>query len=152
MHYVLVQIPLLPLFLRRNKGDRLNVAAFGEVFKSGRGMDPPESVREEFRDREKTSPDVQGVTILHIACKSISPEIVGMLVMKRKADINACDGKGYIPLHLAAMYESIQVVKKLVEFSADVSLKEDGKDAADLARVNDETEIEEFLKSKRCSP
>ena len=50
------------------------------------------------------------------------------------------------------MYESIQVVKKLVEFSADVSLKEDGKDAADLARVNDETEIEEFLKSKRCSP
>lgn len=75
-----------------------------------------------------------------------------MLVMKCKADINACDGEGYTPLHLAAMYESIQVVKKLVEFSADVSLKVDGKDAADLARVNDETEIEEFLKSKRCSP
>ena len=27
-----------------------------------------------------------------------------------------------------------------------------GKDAADVARTNEETEIEEFLKSKRSSP
>ena len=47
------------------------------------------------------------------------------------------------------MYGNIQVVKKLVETNADVNLKVDGKDAADLARMNKETEIEEYLKPKR---
>ena len=43
------------------------------------------------------------------------------------ADLNARDGEGYTPLHLAAMYGSIQVVKKLVELNADVNLKVDRK-------------------------
>ena len=50
-HYVLVQKALLPLFLRRAKGGRLNVAAFGKVLKSGRGKNPPESVRVEIREK-----------------------------------------------------------------------------------------------------
>ena len=151
-HYVLVKKALLPLFLRRTNGGSLNVATFGQVLKSGRRRSPPESVREEMREMEKTFPDVQGVTILHVACKSAIPEIVDMLAMKCKEDVNACDGEGYTPLHLAAMHGSIQVVKKLVELNADINLKVDGKDAADLARMNEETEIEEFLKSKRSSP
>ncbi|XP_022805988.1 ankyrin-1-like [Stylophora pistillata] len=53
------------------------------------------------------------------------------------------------PLHLAAINGNIPVVKKLVEFNADIDLKVDGKDAADLAQMNEETEIEEYLKSRR---
>ena len=43
------------------------------------------------------------------------------------ADLNAGNGEGYTPLNLAAMYGSIQVVKKLVELNADVNLKVDRK-------------------------
>ena len=96
-------------------------------------------------------PDTQSRTVLHVASKSASLEIVDLLV-KYKADINAIDMDGFTPLHLAAMYGNIQVVKKLVETNADVNLKVDGKDAADLARMNEETEIEEYLKSKRSLP
>ena len=95
-----------------------------------------------------TFPDTQSQTVLHIASKSASLEIVDLLV-KHKADINANDADGFTPLHLAAMHGNIQVVKKLVENNADVNLKVDGKDAADLARINEETEIEEYLKPKR---
>ena len=47
------------------------------------------------------------------------------------------------------MHGSIQLVKKLVELNADVNLKVDRKGAADMARMNEETEIEESLKSRR---
>ena len=151
-NYVLVQRARLPLFMRQANGSSLDVADFGEVLKSGWGMDPPESVREEIRDMEKTLPDMQGVTILRFACKSASLEIVNELVVKCKSDMNACDGESYTTLHLVAMHGTIQVVKKLVELNADVNLKVDGNDAADLAHMNEETEIEEFLKSKRSSP
>ena len=98
-----------------------------------------------------TFPDTQSQTVLHIASKSASLEIVDLLV-KHKADINANDADGFTPLHLAAMHGNIQVVKKLVENNADVNLKVDGKDAADLARMSEKTEIEEYLKSKRSLP
>ncbi|PFX28594.1 hypothetical protein AWC38_SpisGene6672 [Stylophora pistillata] len=132
-NYVLVQRALLFLFMRRAKGSSLEVTAFEKVLKSGWGMDPPVRVREEIREIEKTFPDMQGVTILHFAYKSASRETVNELVVKGKAHINTCDGEGYSPLHLAAMYGTSQVVKKLVELNADVNLKVDGRDAADLA-------------------
>ena len=74
------------------------------------------------------------------------------MLVKHKADINANDADGFTPLLLAAMYGNIQVVKKLVELDADVNLKVVGKDAADLAQMNEETEIEEYLKPKRSLP
>ena len=150
-HYVLVNKALLPLFLRRTKGGSLDVADFGRVLKSGWGKDPPEDIRKSIREMDSTFPDTQSRTVLHVASKSASLEIVDLLV-KYKADINAYDADGFTPLHLAAMYGNIQVVKKLVETNADVNLKVDGKDAAELARMNEETEIEEYLKPKRSSP
>ena len=150
-HYVLVKKALLPLFLRRTKGGSLDVADFGRVLKSGWGKDPPEDIRKSIREMESTFPDTQSRTVLHVASKSASLEIVDLLV-KYKADINAYDADGFTPLHLAAMYGNIQVVKKLVETNADVNVKVDGKDAAELARMNEETEIEEYLKPKRSSP
>ena len=86
-----------------------------------------------------------------MASKNSSPEIVELLV-KYNADINGCNVDGFTPLHLAAIHGNFRVVKKLVELNADVNLKVDGKDAADLAHMNEETEIEEFLKSKRSLP
>ena len=149
-HYVLVKKALLPLFLRRAKGGNVDVADFGRVLKSGWGKDPPEDIRKSIGEMDSTFPDTQSRTVLHVASTSASPEIVDLLV-KYKADINAYDADGFTPLHLAAMYGNIQVVKKLVETNADVNLKVDGKDAADLARMNEETETEEYLKPKRSS-
>ena len=148
--YVQVEKALLPLFLRSTNGGSLNVADFGLVLKSGWGKDPPEELRKNITEMS-TFPETQSQTVLHVASKSASLEIVDLLV-KSKADINARDMDGFTPLHLAAMYGNIQVVKKLVETNADVNLKVDGKDAADLARMNKETEIEEYLKPKRSLP
>ena len=150
-HYVLVEKALLPLFLRRTNGGSLDVTDFGLVLTSGWGKDPPEEVEKNITEMSDTFPDTQSRTVLHVASKSARLEIVDLLV-KYKADINASDMDGFTPLHLAAMYGNIQVVKKLVESNADVNLKVDGKDAADLARMNKETEIEEYLKPKRSLP
>ena len=150
-HYVQVEKVLLPLFLRHTNGGDLDVADFGLVLKSGWGKDPPENVRKNINEMGATFPDTQSQTVLHVASKSASLEIVDLLV-KHKADVNANDMDGFTPLHLAAMHGNIQVVKKLVETNADVNLKVDGKDAADLARMNEETEIEEYLKTKRSLP
>ena len=76
----------------------------------------------------------QSRTFFHVASKSASLEIVDLLV-KYKADINAIDIDGFTPLHLAAIYGNIQVLKKLLVLNADVNLKVDGKDAADLAQM-----------------
>lgn len=65
-HCVLVHKALLLLFLRRTKGGSLDVAAFGEVLKSGWGKDPPESVREEMIEKEKTYPNMQSVTVAQL--------------------------------------------------------------------------------------
>ena len=150
-HYVQVEKALLPLFLRRTNGGSLDVADFGLILKSGWGKDPPENVRTNINEMGATIPETQSRTVLHVASKSASLEIVDLLV-KHKADINANDADGFTPLHLAAMYGNIQVVKKLVELDADVNLKVGGKDAADLAQMNEETEIEEYLKPKRSLP
>ena len=150
-HYVLVEKALLPLFLRRTKGGSLDVADFGLILTSGWGKDPPENVRKNINEMGATFPDTQSQTVLHVASKSASLEIVDLLI-NYKADVNANDMDGFTPLHLAAMHGNIQVVKKLVETNADVNLKVGGKDAADLARMNEETEIEEYLKPKRSLP
>ena len=150
-HYVQVEKALLPLFLRRTNGGSLDVADFGLILKSGWGKVPPENVRTNINEMGATIPETQSRTVLHVASKSASLEIVDLLV-KHKADINANDADGFTPLHLAAMYGNIQVVKKLVELDADVNLKVVGKDAADLAQMNEETEIEEYLKPKRSLP
>ena len=150
-HYVQVEKTLLPLYLRRTKSGSLDVADFGLVLKSGWGKDPPEKVRKNINEMGATFPDTQSQTVLHVASKSASLEIVDLLV-KHKADINANDADGFTPLHLAAMYGNIKVVKKLVALDADVNLKVGGKDAADLAQMNEETEIQEYLKPKRSLP
>lgn len=147
-HYVMVDKSLLGLFLKRTNGGSLDVTDFGTVLKSGWGENPPESTNEEIcNEAFALYNEVQGKTLLHRVCENNDIQLVELLV-EHGADINCRDAEGFTPLHVAAIRGQIKVVKKLVELGADDNLTTlDGKDAAYLAELNEETEIEEFLKS-----
>ena len=148
-HYVDVKKASSGLFDKRVKDGSIRLARFGTVLESGRGEDPPESKREEVRAKVHSQVGKKDKTALHFACEIGDEQIIELLV-KHGADVNACDAYGFTPLQLAAIQGNMSVVKKLVELKADVNLTTaDGKDAADYAHLNEETEIEEFLKSKR---
>ena len=89
------------------------------------------------------------MTPLHIASGRINkPEIVDLLVMYG-ANVNAQDAAGFTPLHMVAIHGNLKIVKKLVDLEADVNIvTTDGRNAAELAHLNEELEIEEYLKSK----
>lgn len=147
-HYVIVEKSLLGLFLKRTNGGNLDIADFGTVVKSGWGDNPPESTKEEIcNEATALYNEVQGKTLLHGVCENNDIQLVELLV-EHGADINCRDAEGFTPLHVAAIRGQVKVVKKLVELGADDNLTTlDGKDAAYLAELNEETEIEEFLKS-----
>lgn len=153
-YYVMVERSLLGLFLKRTQGGRLDVNNFGTVLQSGSGMPPSEAeITEILNNSNEFRKDSVGKTPLHIACeiKDENLEVVELLV-KHGGKIDARDGDGFTPLQTAAILGKIQTVKKLVELKANVYLTtNDGKDAADLAQMNEEPVIEEYLKS-RMSP
>ena len=150
-HYVLVKKHLLGLFLKRVKGGRVNVADFGDILRSGWGKDPPEGIIDQILE-ECDFKEIPGVTVLHIASKENNePEIIDLLV-KSGANVNAQDAEGFTPLHMAAIHGNLKIVKKLVDLEADVNIvTTDGKNAAELAHLNEELEIEEYLKLKMAS-
>ena len=150
-HYVLVKKHLLGLFLKRVKGGRVNVADFGDILRSGWGKDPPEGIIDQILE-ECDFKEIPGVTVLHIASKENNePEIIDLLV-KSGANVNAQDAEGFTPLHMAAIHGNLKIVKKLVDLEADVNIvTTDGKNAAELAHLNEELEIEEYLESKMAS-
>ena len=151
--YVLVKKHLLGLFLKRVKGGVIKVADFGDILRSGFGKDPPEGttdkILKEYDFQFKQIPDT---TLLHIASEQINePEIIDLLV-KSGANVNAQDAEGFTPLHMAAIHGNLKIVKKLVDLDADVNIiTTDGKNAAELAHLNEELEIEEYLESKMVS-
>lgn len=147
-HYVMVKQSLLGLFLKLTKGGSLDVADFGTVLKSGWGENPPEKVREETSNKAHALyKDIQGKTLLHLASENNDTELMELLV-KHGADVNSRDAEGFTLLHVAAIRGKMQIVKMLLELGADDNLTTvDGKDAADLAELNEETKIEEYLKS-----
>ena len=149
-HYVDVRKAVTGLFHKRIKDGSVDVADFGTILASGWGKDPPNIKKEEIAKVDfAVTTETKSKTALHIACE-IDDETIIELLVKYGADINACEADGLTPLQLAAIHGNIQVVKKLVELKADVNLTTvDGKDAADYAQMNEETEIEEYLKSKK---
>ena len=151
-HYVLVKKHLLGLFLKLTGGS-LNVADFGDVLRSGQGKDPPEGTRNKLqKEHESMFKEITDTTLLHIASEIINePEIIDLLV-KSGANVNAQDAEGFTPLHMAAIHGNLKIVKKLVDLEADVNIvTTDGKNAAELAHLNEELEIEEYLESKMAS-
>ena len=152
-HYVLVKKHLLGLFLKRTNGGSLDVADFGDVLRSGRGKEPPEGTTDKIlKECDFKFKEIPGVTVLHIASKkNKEPEIIDLLV-KSGANVNAQDAEGFTPLHMAAIHGNLKVVKKLVDLEADVNIiTTDGKNAAELAHLNEELDIEEYLESRMAS-
>ena len=149
-HFVDVKKTLTGLFYKRVKSGSLDVAHFGTVLASGWGTDPPDSKREEiFKADSVNTVEIKDKTALHIACEIGDVAIMDLLV-EHGADINALDADGFTPLQLAAIRGNMKVVKRLVELKADVNLTTaDGKDAVDYAKMDEEVQIEEFLKSKK---
>ena len=149
-HFVDVKKTLTGLFYKRVKSGSLDVAHFGTVLASGWGTDPPDSKREEiFKADSVNTVEIKDKTALHIACEIGDVAIMDLLV-EHGADINALDADGFTPLQLAAIRGNMKVVKRLDELKADVNLTTaDGKDAVDYAKMNEEVQIEEFLKSKK---
>ena len=145
-----VKKTLTGLFHKRVKSGSLDVADFGTVLASGWGTDPPDSKREQIlKAHSESTVEIKDKTALHIACE-IGDVAVVELLAEHGAVINAPDADGFTPLQLAAIRGNMKVVKRLVELKADVNLTTtDGKDAVDYAEMNEEVEIEEFLKSKK---
>ena len=152
--YVLVKKHLLSLFLKQSKGGFLYAADFGAVLHSGWGKDPPDGTTFEkvIQENDALFQEITGVTVLHIASmKNTTPVIIDLLV-KSGADVNAQDAEGFTPLHMAAIHGNLKIVKKLVDLEGDVNVvTTDGKNAAELAHLNEELEIEEYLESKMAS-
>ena len=152
-HYVLVKKHLLGLFLKRTNGGSLDGADFGAVLRSGWGKDPPEGTAKKIlKECDFKFKEIPGVTVLHIVSqKNNEPEIIDLLV-KSGANVNAQDAEGFTPLHMAAIHGNLKIVKKLVDLEADVNIiTTHGKNAAELAHLNEELEIEEYLESKMAS-
>ena len=147
-HYVLAKKHLLGLFLKLTNGGCIDVADFGDILRSGWGKDPPEGTIDKILE-EGDFKEIPGVTVLHIASKENNePEIIDLLV-KSGANVNAQDAEGFTPLHMATIHGNLKIVKKLVDLDADVNIiTTDGKNAAELAHLNEEMEIEEYLESK----
>ena len=148
-HYVLVEKHLLGLFLKRtNRGLGLDVADFGNVLESGWGKDPPKNTIDKILKKHEDDAmfeEIPGETLLHVASRNTNTEIIDLLVKNGAWDVNARDAEGFTPLHMAAIHGNMQAVKKLLDLGADVS-----KAVAilDFAHMNEEKEIEEYLKSK----
>ena len=151
-HYVLVDKSKLSLFHKKVDGDSLDVADFGAVIKSGWGKDPPKEVKEKVDNQYiATFTETPDKTPLHLATERNLLSTIDLLV-SYGADINARDADGYTPLHTAACHGKLEAVKKLVELNADLSLlTNDGLDALQLANLNDEEEMEVYLKSNSTS-
>ena len=151
--YVLVKKHLLGLFLKRVKGGVIKVADFGDILRSGFGKDPPEGTTDKIlKEYDFQFKEIPDTTLLHIASEQINePEIIDLLV-KSGANVNAQDAEGFTPLHMAAIHGNLKIVKKLVDLEADVNIvTTDGKNAAELAHLNEELEIEEYLESRMAS-
>ena len=148
--YVLVKKHLLGLFLKRVKGGVIKVADFGDILRSGFGKDPPEGTTDKIlKEYDFQFKEIPDTTLLHIASEQINePEIIDLLV-KSGANVNAQDAEGFTPLHMATIHGNLKIVKKLVDLDAGVNIiTTDGKNAAELAHLNEEMEIEEYLESK----
>ena len=144
-HYVLVEKVLLGSFLKKTQGGRLDVADFGIVLKSGLGENPPEKTIDKIlQTRVDILNEIAGETLLHVASRNNSVNIIDLLVKHGVWDVNARDAEGYTPLHVAVIHGNVQAFFKLVDLKADVN---QAVAVMDMARMNEETEIEEYLKS-----
>ena len=151
-HYVLVDKHVLGLFLKKTKGGgSLDVKDFGAVLRSGWGQNPPTGTIDQILKEESAMfKEIPGESLLHVACRNNDAVAIDLLVKHGAWNLNPRDSEGLTPLHIAAIHGNMQAVKKLVDLGADASQAEA---VADLAQINEEYDIESFLRSKiGCLP
>ena len=145
-NYVLVDKHLLGLFLKKTNGGALDVEKFGTVLRSGWGENPPAGTIDQILKEESAMfEEIPGESLLHVACRNNDAVAIDLLVKHGAWNLNPCDAEGFTPLHIAAIHGNMQAVEKLVDLGADASQAEAG---ADLAQINEEYDIESFLRSK----
>lgn len=102
-------------------------------------------------DRDPTlalKPDRSNRRPLHYAAKKGNAEMVKTLVRKG-ANVNDKDNKGYTPLHYACSNGNPESVKILLEFGGDVNAKtNNNKTPLSLARNSGSREIIQMLESR----
>lgn len=150
-HYVLVDRHLLGLFLKKTQGGHVDVADFGTVLRSGSGQNPPAGTIDQILKEESAMfEEIPGESLLHVACRNNDAVAIDLLVKHGAWNLNLRDVEGFTPLHIAAIHGNMQAVEKLVDLGADASQAEA---VADLAQINEEYDIESFLRFKiGCLP
>ena len=150
-HYVLVDKHLLGLFLKKTKGGSLDVKDFGTVLRSGWGKNPPAgTINQILKEKSAMFEEIPGESLLHVACRNNDAVAIDLLVKHGAWNLNPRDAEGFTPLHIAAIHGNMQAVEKLVDLGADASQAEA---VADLAQINEEYDIESFLRFKiGCLP
>ena len=145
-HYVLADKHLLGLFLKKTKGGSLDVKDFGTVLRSGCGQNPPAGTIDQIlKEKSAMFEEIPGESLLHVACRNNDAVAIDLLVKHGAWNLNPRDAVGFTPLHIAAIHGNMQAVEKLVDLGADASQAEA---VADLAQINEEYDIESFLRSK----
>lgn len=145
-HYVLVDKHVLGLFLKKTRGGSLDVKDFGTVLRSGWGQNPPAGTIDQIlKENSAMFEEIPGESLLHVACRNNDAVAIDLLVKHGAWNLNPRDAEGFTPLHIAAIHGNMQAVEKLVDLGADASQAEA---VADLAQINEEYDIESFLRSK----
>ena len=145
-HYVLADKHLLGLFLKKTNEGSLDVKDFGTVLRSGWGQNPPAGTIDQIlKENSAMFEEIPGESLLHVACRNNDAVAIDLLVKHGAWNLNPRDAEGFTPLHIAAIHGNMQAVEKLVDLGADASQAEA---VADLAQINEEYDIESFLRSK----
>ena len=150
-HYVLADKHLQGLFQKKTKGGSLDLGKFGTVLRSGWGENPPTGTIDQILKEESAMfKEIPGESLLHVACRNNDAVAIDLLVKHGAWNLNPRDAEGFTPLHIAAIHGNMQAVEKLIDLGADASQAEA---VADLAQINEEYDIESFLRSKiGCLP
>ena len=98
-----------------------------------------------------SSNDSKNNTLLHLAAYFNSNKIFNYLLTVKKINVNSKNKDGFTPLHFAVVNQNISIIKKLLIKGAQSSIKNNSQETAiDLARKNNNLEIQKILKENKC--
>ena len=98
-----------------------------------------------------SSNDSKNNTLLHLAAYFNSNKIFNYLLTVKKINVNSKNKDGFTSLHFAVVNQNISIIKKLLIKGAHSSIKNNSQETAfDLAKKNNNLEIQKILKENKC--